>query len=100
MAQTVTGSHSAIQTLRAALGAIAPRVGTLTVHETAIVQARVYAAVDELKAVGMLPERVAIAITRIAVDAGFREGGHLLIDRITVWCVERCARSDEPSAAS
>ncbi len=56
---------------------------------------RVGTAVDEMKAAGLLPERIVVTVKTLAGDAGVQWGGNKLFETLVNWCVERYYSSGE-----
>jgi hypothetical protein len=88
----------ALEALRAALITIAPYAPRLTRQETAMLEAHVRAAVDELKAASVFPERVIVAVKSLAADAGIGFMAQGLVDHMTAWCIERYFESADRAA--
>jgi hypothetical protein len=68
----------------------------LSEADAALLQARIYAAVDELKAMGWPIERVIVRIKDVAREVGLPLGNALnsgerdrVLDRAVLWCAER-----------
>ena len=90
----------AARDLRDAFALIAPRVTQLTPSDLSMLQERVCAVVDEMKATGVLPERIIVSVRRIAADFALDWHGELF-DKLIGWCVHRYyAGDDVPPAAS
>ena len=88
---------TAIDSLRTAFTAVASNASTLSAQETDFVRRRVHDVVDELKASGVLPERIIVVIKKLALEAGLAWTGTRLVDQIVNWTLERFyARPDGP----
>jgi hypothetical protein len=102
----LAATRSALDALSDACAAVAPRITALSGKDIELLYQRVAAAVDELKAEGVLPERVLITIKRVVTRAGIPIGYRRpLLEHMTVWFVERyfpprppANRSDGPRA--
>lgn len=81
--------HTALGALRAAFEILAPKAATLSPADLTMLQGRVFAAVDEFRASGVLLERVIVAIQGLAADAGIQLTGLPLRQRLETWCIER-----------
>jgi hypothetical protein len=90
--------HPAYDALRAALFTLAPYAPRLTRHETTMLHALVRAAVDELKAASVFPERVIVVVKSLADEAGIGFVGQGLVDHMTAWCIERYFESADRAA--
>jgi hypothetical protein len=82
-------SQTALESLRATFAAIAQNASALSPQETEVVRRRVLDVVDELKAAGALPERIIVAIKKLAADVGIAWTGSALLEQIVNWSVER-----------
>ena len=82
-------SASPTDELRDAFARFADRVYDLTPDEERELETRVCAVVDDMKAGGATPERILIAIKRLAADAGVQWMEHRLFGQIINWCVRR-----------
>jgi hypothetical protein len=80
---------SALGDLRAVFTALAPRSNHLAASDVAMLQGRVCAAVDEMKAEGALPERIIVAVKRVATDSGVQWADNRLFVQLIAWCVDR-----------
>jgi len=78
--------------LRDTFARFADRVYDLTPAEERELETRVCAVVDELKTGGSTPERILIAVKRLAADAGVQWMEHRLFGQIINWCVKRYYR--------
>jgi hypothetical protein len=84
----VTGSN-ALGDLRVAFTTLAPRSSHLAASDVELLQRRVCAAVDEMKAGGVLPERIIVAVKGVATDAGIQWADNRLFVQLVAWCVDR-----------
>jgi hypothetical protein len=92
-------SQTALESLRATFAAIAQNASALSPQETEAVRRRVLDVVDELKAAGALPERIIVAIKKLAADVGIAWTGSALLEQIVNWSVERFyAHANDASA--
>jgi hypothetical protein len=57
-----------------------------------MLQRHVCAAVDEMKTSGILPERIIVAVKRVAADGGFQWATNRLFEQMVGWCVDRYYR--------
>jgi hypothetical protein len=77
-----------LDTLRDALASLSPATLSADPNDMGPLHEKVCAAVDEMKASGMTPERVLIAVKTIAREAGVSRSGTRLVDALVVWCIE------------
>jgi len=75
--------------LRDSFTRFADRIYDLTPDEERELETRVCAVVDDMKAGGAMPERILIAVKRVAADAGVQWMEHRLFGQIINWCVRR-----------
>lgn len=79
----------AIVALRAAFANLTPRSTNLSNADVDLLRGRVCAAVDEMKASGVLPERIVVAVKTVASNAGSPWRNNPLYEELVRWCVER-----------
>jgi hypothetical protein len=68
---------------------MASRASLLEPSESEVLEARVCAVVDEMKAAGQPPERIILAIKRVGQEAGLGGFDDRLAQRLIRWCLER-----------
>src|SRR5689334_18623889 len=87
----------AADALRAALAAIPP--AEYTSHRTTRgpIHQKVCDVVDELKATGMAPEHVILAVKGIAFEAMMGPLAGILVDEMVKWCLEQYFKERTPS---
>ena len=90
---------TALESLRAAFAAIAQNASALSPQETEVVRRRVLDVVDELKAAGALPERIIVAIKKLAAEVGIAWTGSVLLEQIVNWSVEHFYAHAEDGSA-
>lgn len=94
--------------LRASLVSLATRSAPIDASDKALLRQRVFAAVDELKAVGWPVERLIVRLKEVALEVGFRPSrnassmGPQVNDREAVvaevvqWCIDRYYAAGSP----
>jgi hypothetical protein len=87
--------------VRTSLASIAARPGPPAVSDRALLQQRVFAAVDELKSLGWPIERVVIRLKEVAMEVGLRSSRTAIpigtsagereeiVAEVVTWCIER-----------
>jgi hypothetical protein len=75
--------------LRDALAGLPPIAYAAAAERQGPLQQKVCAVVDDMKAAGMKPEHVILAVKGIAFDAQMGPGSQRLIDAIVRWCLEQ-----------
>jgi len=75
--------------LRQALADLAPSQYEAAAAGRGPLHEKVCAVVDEMRAEGMKPEHVVLAVKGIAFEARMGPGGWKLIDTMVKWCLEQ-----------
>lgn len=86
----------AADTLRAALAAISPSAYTSKRDALGPLHQKVCDVVDELKAAGMAPEHVILAVKGIAFEATMGPLAGVLVDEMVKWCLEQYFKEQSP----
>jgi hypothetical protein len=79
--------------LRAAFTALGYDQPKPAAAELQTLRGHVYAAVDEMKAAGVLPEHVVISVKRLALDSGIHWTDDEMFGQVIDWCLEHYFRA-------
>jgi len=86
---SVPANDTSIEALRHAFATISGRMTTgLSIDEAEQLRVAVYAAVADLRRVGMLPDRVIAIVRLIAHDAGVHVAENNPLDLVVNWCTQ------------
>jgi hypothetical protein len=81
---------TALARLQTAFEVLAPNAAELTHWELSMLQCRVFAAVDELPAVGVPALGIIVVVNDLAADMGVPLQEHDVFEQLVMWCVDRC----------
>lgn len=79
---------TAVGALRDTFAMLAEKRRPIADVELLALQRRVCAAVDEMKAAGMLPERVVVMVKALATDSGVQWRDNNLFAELVTWCID------------
>jgi len=84
-----TLEHGDVVALRSALASLPPTAYGADQQSLGSLHERLCAVVDLLKAEGLPPERVLLAIKGIAYEAKMGASAAILVERMVTWCLEQ-----------
>jgi hypothetical protein len=88
-----TGEHGAITALRNALVDLPASSYSGDQKTLGPLHEKVCAVVDLLKAEGMAPEHVLLAVKGVAYEAQMDAASDILVERMVKWCIEQYFRT-------
>jgi hypothetical protein len=81
--------RAALTRLQTAFELLAPRAAELTVLDLSMLRCQVFAAVDELRAVGVPALGIIVVVNDLAADTGVPLQEHDVFAQLVMWCVDR-----------